>query len=304
MEIHHPQGRTDAMLAVVLRFTLRTLLKPVFSPRRPIGTQRWWLRQLSRTSLPARGVRIEAGTLDGVPGEWLCHGERRAERGHVLYFHGGAYCVGSPATHRSLTTRLASGIGVPVFAAAYRLAPEHRFPSALDDAMAAYLALRARGPVIVGGDSAGAGLALSLALALRTAALPPPTALMLLSPLADAVPASFPEPHPGEALLSAEWVSACGAHYLGPQPDAKAWMASALMADLHHLPPVLIQGGTDDLLYPQALALHAALQAAGVDCQCDITQGRWHVFQLHGGALPSADQAIARLSSFARRHLP
>src|SRR5690606_6978309 len=98
-----------------------------------------------------------------------------------------AYCVGSPATHRSLTARLAKFTGYPVWALDYRLAPEHPHPAALEDALAAYRALRALGPVTVAGDSAGGGLALATALALRDAGEPPPAALLLLSPWADMV---------------------------------------------------------------------------------------------------------------------
>jgi acetyl esterase/lipase len=117
-----------------------------------------------------------AGTVGGVPGEWSRRTGAPARPGSILYLHGGAYCVGSPATHRALTSRLARVTGLPVFAADYRLAPEHPFPAALDDAIAAYRALRADGPVILMGDSAGGGLALATALALRDAGAPAPAA--------------------------------------------------------------------------------------------------------------------------------
>lgn len=303
-DIHRPEGLLEHLLAGVLRSTLRALLKPVFSPRWSIGFQRRWLRLLSRTTLVPRSVRITTDMVGGVPGEWLRHGDAPPVRaGSLLYLHGGAYCVGSPATHRALTARLAQGAGVPVFVADYRLAPEHRFPAALDDALAAYRALRMLGPVVVAGDSAGGGLALSLALALREAGEAPPAGLLLLSPWADMAPGIVPEEPPGEAMLSAAWAQACAAHCLGPTPDARAWMCSPLKADLSGLPPVQIQAGTDEMLHGQALALHDALRSAGVDSHCDITEHRWHVFQLHGGALRSADAAIDRLTRFARQRL-
>ncbi|MBA4266994.1 MAG: alpha/beta hydrolase, partial [Comamonadaceae bacterium] len=156
--IERPKGWAEAFTAGLLRATLRTLLKPVFSPRFSITFQRRWLEVLSRIALVPRSVRITPGEVAGVPGEWLHHGDAPPARpGHVLYLHGGAYCVGSAATHRALTARLAQTTGLPVFAANYRLAPEHRFPAALDDVLAVYRALRERGPVVVGGDSAGGG---------------------------------------------------------------------------------------------------------------------------------------------------
>lgn len=304
METYRPDGWLEALVAAALRTTLRALLKPVFSPRWSIALQRRWLSALARISLVPRSVSITPGDAGSVPGEWLRHGDTPAVRaGTLLYLHGGAYCVGSPATHRALTARLAQGTGVPVFAADYRLAPEHPFPAALDDALAAYRALRQRGPVVIAGDSAGGGLALSLALALREAGDEQPAGLMLLSPWADLAPDTLPPEPPGEAMLSAAWAQACSSLYLASPPDQRAWMASPLKADLRGLPPVLIQAGTDEMLHGQALALHEALQSAGVVSRCEITERRWHVFQLHGGALRSADEAIARLCHFARQRL-
>jgi len=305
--IERPKGWAEAFTAGLLRGTLRTLLKPVFSPRFSIPFQRRWLEGLSRIALVPRSVRITPGEVAGVPGEWLHHGDASPARsGHVLYLHGGAYCVGSATTHRALTARLAQTTGLPVFAANYRLAPEHPFPAALDDALAAYRALRERGPVVVGGDSAGGGLSLSLTLALREAGESLPELLLLLSPLADMRPERMPEEPPGEAMLSAAWATDCARHYQGDpsvKPDARFWMTCPLRADLRGLPPALIQAGTDEMLHDQALALHDALKAAGVNSRCEITPGRWHVFQLHGGALQSADEAIERLGRFTRETL-
>ncbi len=302
MAIEHfpPRGGwRERVAAALLRGSLQLLLKPVFSPRVPIAFQRRWLRALARTTLPLPGTRFEAASVGGVPGEWVRPREAPTRPGTLLYLHGGAYCIGAPATHRALTARLARGCGLALFAADYRLAPEHPFPAAVEDALAAYRALRERGPVVVAGDSAGGGLALALAIALREAGEPAPQALLLLSPWAQMstqhVTATPPR---GEAMLSQAWALACAALCLRDTPSTHPW-ASPLGADLHGLPPVLIQAGTDELLHGQALALHDALQAASVTVRCEITPQRWHVFQLHGGALASADDAIDRLALFA-----
>ena len=305
-----PGGWFEACKAAVLRTSLRGLLKPVFSPRFSIPFQRRWLSLIAKSTLVPGGVDFEAGAAGGVSGEWLRRTQAAAvQPGTILYLHGGAYCVGSPATHRSLTARLAKFTGLPVFALDYRLAPEHPFPAALDDALAAFRALHQKGPVVIAGDSAGGGLALATALALRDAGDPAPAALLLLSPWGDMVmPSPPPPPVPGEAMLSPAWAQACADHYLHGADPGQA-LTSPLRTDLHGLPPTLIQGGTDEMLHPQALALHAALEAAGVPSSLDITPHRWHVFQLHGGVLASADAAIHRLSAFALKavqavHMP
>ena len=314
MVVYTPHGMVEKLLARLQRWSLQLLIKPVFSPRFSIAFQRHWLAVLARLSLPvpraASATRAEVG---GVPGEWLrprsaaaatAATAHSASPATVLYLHGGAYCIGSPATHRSLTARLALTSGLPVFALDYRLAPEHPYPAALHDALAAFRALRAQGPVVVGGDSAGGGLALALAMALRDAGEPGPASLLLLSPLGDAVaPNPLPVPPPGEAMLSHRWAQACVDFYRAQHSAAEPGI-SPLRGHLGGLPPVLIQAGTDELLHDQALALHAALEAAGVPSRLEVTQHRWHVFQLHGGVLKSADEAIARLASFAHAHLP
>lgn len=303
MAVFQPRGLFEALFASLLRASLRLLLKPVFSPRFSIGFQRRWLNALSRTAVIPRHVTTTAGTVGGVPGEWLRPMQApRSPPGVVLYLHGGAFCVGSPATHRALTARLALVTGLPVFSLDYRLAPEHRYPAALDDALAAFHALSKEGggsPVILAGDSAGGGLALSTALALRDSGAPLPAALVLLSPWVDLAIGDMPvaEP-PGEAMLSLAWAAACAAHYLGDTTSADAALVSPLFADLHGLPPTLVQAGTDELLHGQALQLDAALQAAGVETRCEITAGRWHVFQAHGGVLRSADEAMERIARF------
>lgn len=294
-------GLRERLLAALLRGSLQLLLRPVFSPRVPMAWQRRWLKGLSHTSLPLRGSRFEPDRLGGVAGEWVWPAAEPTRDGTVLYLHGGAYCVGAPGTHRALTTRLARACGMALFAADYRLAPEHPFPAAVHDALAAYRALRARGPVVVAGDSAGGGLALALAIALRDAGEAAPAALLLLSPWAEMTTAHVPATPPrGEAMLSVAWAQACAALCLRDTPASHPW-ASPLNADLRGLPPVLIQAGTDELLHEQALALHDALAAAGVSVRCEIVPQRWHVFQMHGGVLASADDAIDRLALFATR---
>lgn len=287
----------DPLRAALLRTTLRLLVKPVLNPRFSPAFQRCWMGALSGIGRLPRGLRNTPATLGGVPCDaW--HDPRAAavREGAVLFLHGGGYTTGSPRTHRCLAAWLARASGVPVHVLDYRLAPEHPFPAALDDALAAYDELAARGPVVLAGDSAGGGLALALALKVRDTGRPAPAALALIAPLVDLRPDSPLQPVPGEALLSPAWAHANARNYAGDQTANP--LVSPLLADLRGLPPTLVQFGSDDLLAAQAEALLEALASAGVDAHRDFTPGRWHVFQLHAGQLPSADAAVARLAQF------
>src|SRR5690606_5115440 len=188
----------------------------------------------------------------------------------VLYLHGGGFCTGSARTHRSLTTRLAAS-GMTVWVPEYRLAPEHPQPAAVEDALACYRALRQQGlgphQIVVCGDSAGGGLALALALRLRDAGEPMPAGLMLLSPFLDPTLS-------GETIRSAS--------ELDPMLNA-AWLKQAvhwyapgfkgphlLDADLHGLPPMLIQVGDLEILESDSSRLHARAAHCGVPCRLEV----------------------------------
>ena len=292
-----PQGAVEAALAAILRLTLKTMLKPALSPRWSVAAQRRWLLAMCRLNLTPRGLVFEAGEVGGVRGEWVRPAVGAVRPGTVLYLHGGAYCVGSPATHRPITAGLALRTGMRVLALDYRLAPEHPHPAALHDALAACQGLRDQGPVVLAGDSAGGGLALATALALRDAGGLGPTALYLIAPWGDVTLRQLPPPTPGEAMLQHDWVRACAAHYTaGADPHMPA--ISPLLADVKGLPQTLIQVGTDDLLHDECLRLHAALDAAAVPVTCEVVKSRWHVFQLQAGALPSANAALDRAAAF------
>ena len=295
-----PRGVREWLTALFLRSAVRIAVKPVLSPRVPIRWQRWWLKRLTPLIRPRRRAEIQDHVLGGVKGEWVrpARPANAAQSAAILYLHGGGYCVGSPAMYRAVTARLARATGLPVFVADYRLAPEHPFPAAVDDAVAAYRALLETGPVVVAGDSAGAGLALATALAARQLQLSPPAALILLSPWVDLTTSMLSDKvarH--EAVLSCAWLAACARHYLAGG-DPKAPRASPIYGDLHGLPPTLIQAGADELLHSDAVRVHDALTNAGVAVRCEIVSGLWHGFHLHAGVLPAANAAIERVGRF------
>jgi acetyl esterase/lipase len=297
-----PAGAHEKIAAAVLRFGTRIAWRPALSPRTSFAWQRWWMRQLARFTHQRAGIERQARVEGGVPGEWMRPGGAIARRATILYLHGGGYCIGSHRTHRAVTSHLAHAAGLAVFAADYRLAPAHPFPAALEDALACLQSLRAAGPVIIAGDSAGAGLALATALSARERRIAAPAALVLFSPWTDLSPTAIPDRAPRDAMLRADWLRVCADHYLAGKPATSA-LASPLRGDLNGLAPTLIQAGSDDLLYDQTLRTYDALLAAGCDVRCEIIPNRWHAFQLLAGSLPSADAAIARAAQFIARAL-
>ena len=293
-----PAGAQEKIAAALWRFGARIAWKPALSPRVPFGWQRGWMRQLARFTRQCAGIERQAGVEGGVPGEWMR--PLTAGRATILYLHGGGYCIGSHKTHRALTSHLANAAALPVFAADYRLAPEHPFPAALEDALACFQNLRAAGPVVIAGDSAGAGLALATALAARQRQIAAPAALVLFSPWTDLSATAIPDSAPLDAMLRADWLRVCANSYLAGRPAATP-LASPLLGDLQELAPTLIQAGADELLCGQALRTCAALRAVGCNVHCEIIPNRWHGFQLLAGSLPSADVAIARAGQFIAR---
>jgi acetyl esterase/lipase len=302
-EAAHPQETlAERAVAAVLRSVLRATLLTTFRHGRPVAAQRKRLALIARALPPPRGVKFEPGTCGGVPGEFARAGGQPAPAA-VLYLHGGAYCVGSPATHRVITGNLARLAGASVFAADYRLAPEHPFPAALDDAVAAYRGLLQSGlapaSIAIAGDSAGGGLALATGVRLRELGERLPAALVVFSPWVDlGAPDRGPVPR-GEVMISPPWVAECAAFYLGGRAPSEP-LASPVYADLCGLPPVLVQVGVDEVLLADSRRLQSALAAAGVACELQEYPRRWHVFQANAGVLADADRALAEVGAFLR----
>jgi acetyl esterase/lipase len=297
-----PAGASERIAAAFWRLGARAVFRPALSPGISVRRQRWWMRQLARLTPARADIDRKPGVVGGITGEWMRPQGLTASRAAILYLHGGGYCLGSPKTHRAVTSHLAGATGLAVFAASYRLAPEHPFPAALEDAVSCLQGLHATGPVIIAGDSAGAGLALAAALGARERNRAAPAALVLFSPWTDLASAAIPDDAPRDPMLRTDWLRACAERYLAGRPAGTA-LASPLLGDLAGLPPTLIQAGADELLFDQALRTHDALAAAGCDVRCEIIPGRWHAFQLLAGSLPSADAALARSGQFIARVL-
>jgi monoterpene epsilon-lactone hydrolase len=252
--------------------------------------------------LPA-GWRIRPATTP-LPGEWIerdAGGDR--ENRTILYLHGGGYFFCSPETHRAITINLAKRAEAWVFAPAYRLAPEHRFPAAVEDALASYRGLLAAGTpaarIVVGGDSAGGGLALALLLSLREAGDPLPAGAVLFSPWTDlaATGDSLRRNDKSDAMFRGHRVAENARLYLGDTPPTHP-LASPLYADLKGLPPLFIQASDSEILLDDSARLADRAEAAGVDVRLSVWHKLPHVWQYFAPFLPEGRAALAQAAAF------
>ncbi|HVN38350.1 MAG TPA: alpha/beta hydrolase [Myxococcota bacterium] len=253
------------------------------------------------------GIRSEKLCADGVPGEWIEMPGAVAGRS-ILYLHGGAYLLGSVNTHRSLVARIAAATKARCLAIDYRLAPEHPFPAAVEDATKAYRWLLARGQdpsrLAIVGDSAGGGLTLATLLALRDARTPRPAAAVCLSPWTDleGTGASAMDPEIGDPMITVEGLRQSGRDYLGPHGDPRNPLAAPLHGDYRGLPPLLIQVGTREILLDDSTRVAAKAKAAGVDITLERGEGLIHVWHFFGVDVPESIAAIARIGEFVSKH--
>jgi epsilon-lactone hydrolase len=315
----------------VIRIGAREVGRRVLNPALPWEVQRRRLNRLVGPWPLPRGTSVTKTALNGVHVEVVAvrrpapetTGQAAGPRAGpavatVVHFHGGGYCVGSPAEARNWAARLSVRAGCRVVLPDYRLAPEHPHPAAMEDARAvlsAVLGAAAGGPVIVSGDSAGGGLALAALLAHPGPAASAPglapgafhgvsgvAGCILLSPWLDlaADRAAAVELVRRDVLLSPAWLEACASAY-APAVDLADPSVSPVNADLGGLPPLLIQSGADDLLAPDAERLADRANAAGVDVSYTQWPGLWHDFALQPDLLAAADSALSQASSFVAR---
>lgn len=243
--------------------------------------------------------RDVAMTWDRDGALWLHPAGLAGDAPVMMYLHGGGFTIGSPRTHAALAAHLARAAGMVAVLPRYRLAPEHPFPAARDDVIAAHARLDAAGraPRALAGDSAGGNLALLLAQHLRAAGGPMPDALALIAPAADLsgdIAARFAAA-PGEMLIPRQWARRIARAYLAGQDGAQARI-SPLKGDLAGLPPCMIQAGREEVLAQDAERLAARMD----DALCDLWPGLPHVWHLHAGRAPAADRALAALGAFLR----
>jgi monoterpene epsilon-lactone hydrolase len=257
---------------------------------------------------PRAGTEVRRVDAGGVPGEVITTPASRPDR-HVLFLHGGGYVTGSPALYRHFTWRIATAARARVLALDYRLAPEHPFPAALDDSVAAYLWLVGgigdpRRTAVMG-DSAGGGLALALLSRLRDDGLDLPAAAIALSPWTDLAlaGASLSLNARSDPMLNAADARLFADCYLAGA-DPRHPYASPLYGNPAGLPPTLIHVGSDEILRDDAVRMAAALREAGCRVEIEVWRRMPHVWHLFAPVLPEAKQAIANIGAFVDQVLP
>ncbi|MCH7844101.1 MAG: alpha/beta hydrolase [Chloroflexi bacterium] len=247
---------------------------------------------------------IDAG---GVPCQWITAPGVPQDR-LIIYFHGGAYAACSPTTHQDLISRLSRASGAAALGVDYRLAPEHPFPAAVDDSIAVYNWALGHGfepsNIVLAGDSAGGGLVLSVMLAARDAGVPLPAAGVCYSPWVDleCTGESMSANDHLDDFIKYGGLSARARSYLGGA-DPKHPLASALYADLHGLPPLLVHVGSAETLLDDSVRLAALAGKAGVDVTLKVWDDMVHVWQAFAAILPEGQQSIDETGDFIRQRL-
>ena len=252
-------------------------------------------------------VQRDSVRIGGVQAAWLAAPGARPGR-VLLHLHGGAYVRGSMASHGELVARMARACGARGLLPAYRLAPEHPYPAALDDALAVYRALLADGvdpaALILSGDSAGGGLALATLVALREAGDPLPALAVLLSPWTDLAGTgeSVRTKAAVDPFVGPRYLHVMAAHYLGGAP-ADTPGASPLYADLHGLPALMIQVGTAEVLLDDSIRVADKARAAGTPVTLEQWPDMVHVWHFFAQVLPEGKAAVDRLGEWVRAQL-
>jgi len=271
----------------------------------PVETFRAMMNRGARLCKPPRDVSVKPVMADEVPCEWMIPANASAES-VIFYIHGGAWTLGWTDIHRRMVAHLCMAARSRALVVDYRLAPEHPFPAALDDCVAAYRWLFKNGTlpanIVIAGDSAGGNLTLATLLLLRDAGDPLPAAAVCISPMTDleGTGASFRTKQ--DPAVTAEFALAMVHHYAGGQ-NLRSPLISPHYGDLRGLPPLLIHVGGDEILLSDATRLADNARAAGVDVSLLVWPKMWHVWHLLAPSLPEARQAVDGIGEFVRERL-
>lgn len=290
---------------------LSRYVRPVVTRWSPDGVPLVLMRRLESSAGLVRspfGTHVQYVHGGPVRGMWVRAPGADPSNGVVLYLHGGGFVFGSPGSRFGLAKRLSAASGLAVLVLRYRLAPEHPFPAAADDALAAYRGLLAQGfdpaRVTVAGDSAGGQLTASLLNDLKRLGEPMPAGAVMFSPVLDlsgaaALERDLLQPDPVLPALSG---ARCLRAYLAGTPPTHPRVA-LLEADKHGWPPVLIQVGDTECLLSESEQMARSLSAAGTPCELQVWPGQVHVFQALARYLPEARTAIAGAGRFLRANV-
>ncbi len=285
---------------------IRELLR---SKPRPAGfaERRERLDAIGSTSPPAGDIRLEPIDTNGIAAEWsLAPGSDPSKV--LLFFHGGGYCSGSIVSHRGMVTEAGRAARARTLAVGYRLAPEHPFPAAIEDARSAYRFLLDQGiapsKIVIGGDSAGGGLTLALMTSVRDAREPLPACAWLVSPWVDLqmTGASLADKAVTDPLISKSYLEELASAYLAGADPAHP-LVSPLNADLAGLPPLLVQVGSAETLLDDAVRIARRAGAADVRVNLEIWPHMIHAWHLWAAQLQEGRAAISAAGGFIRSHM-
>jgi monoterpene epsilon-lactone hydrolase len=270
------------------------------NPSASIENRRAGMERISER-VPA-DVICEKVSASGVNAEWISAPGASADR-VILYLHGGGYVVGSINTHRAMVSRIARASNARALAIDYRLAPEHPFPAAVEDTIAAYRWLLAQGykpgRIVIAGDSAGGGLAIVALLAIRDARLPMPACAVPISPWTDleGTGESVRTRAAKDVMVTQENLAHSAKQYYGTH-DPKDPLVSPVHANFRGLPPMLIHVGDAEILLDDATRVAASAKAAGVDVELEVWDDMPHVWHVFAKLLPEGQQAIDKIGKF------
>ena len=252
------------------------------------------------------GITTEGVDADGVPAEWVAAPD--AGSGAILYLHGGGYVTGSVVSHRGMAANLSRASGCRVLTVDYRLAPEHKHPSQVEDAHKAYRWMLKNGAdaaaTVVAGDSAGGGLAVATLLSVREAGDPMAAAGVCISPWVDmeGTGDSMKSKAGVAPMVSYQDLMDMATHFLG-DGDRRDPLAAPLHADLSGLPPLLIIVGTSETLLDDAVRLHENAESAGVDSTLEIWEDMIHIWPWFAPFLPEGQRAMEQMGDFIKEQI-
>jgi monoterpene epsilon-lactone hydrolase len=284
-------------------FQIQRFISPS-SKKLDLSKERAELDAISNMFKPLAELKNTPVDINGVPGEWLTPLEVTSGR-TILYLHGGYYLSGSIKSHRNLAGNIAAAAQACALIIGYRLAPEHPFPAGLEDALSAYSWLLDQGTqpdqIFLVGDSAGGGLVLAVLLALRERGVAMPAGAVCLSPATDLTMSgeSWKFNAKKELLVNRYIAEQMQALYLG-SGNPRDPLASPLFADMHGLPPLLIQVGSDEVLLSDSTSFAEAARKAGVEVTLDVWPMMQHVWQFAASFMPEARQAIHKIGEFIK----
>ncbi|MDO8614823.1 MAG: alpha/beta hydrolase [Dehalococcoidia bacterium] len=270
----------------------------------PIAEIRAGFEQLATFFPTAADVKCERVDVDGIPAEWVAAPGASGDHA-VLWLHGGGYVLGSLNTHRDLAARVSRATGARTLLIDYRLAPEHIFPAAVEDATKAYRWLLAQGidpqRIVIAGDSAGGGLTVATLVSLRDAGDPLPAAAVCVSPWTDleGTGESMATKADVDPMVQKEPLLKMAKVYAG-EADLRHPLVSPIYADLSGLPPMLIHVGTAETLLDDSTRLAQRAQAAGVEVTLEPWEEMIHVWHIFAAMLPEGQQAIDGIGRWVR----